>query len=118
MHFRSLKKTAQDISINEPIDTDKDGNDLSLIDIIADDGNLVEDLDLRIKTEHLKVFMKEVLTPRERLIISLRFGLVGGKEYTQKEVAKRLNISRSYVSRLEKKALMKLYSKFCDNQTH
>ncbi|MBQ4155066.1 MAG: RNA polymerase sporulation sigma factor SigK [Clostridia bacterium] len=115
MHFRSLKKTAQDISINEPIDTDKDGNDLSLIDIIADDSNLIEDLDLRMKTENLKKYMKQVLTPRERLIISLRFGLVGGKEYTQKEVAHKLDISRSYVSRLEKKALIKLYNRFCDS---
>lgn len=112
MHFRSLKKSAQDISINEPIETDKDGNDLSLIDVIADEGNLFDDIDLRIKTEYLRKYMDEVLTPREKLIIGLRFGLIGGKENTQREVANKLKISRSYVSRLEKKALIKLYNKF------
>ncbi len=112
MHFRSLKKTSQDISINEPIDTDKDGNDLSLLDIIADDCNLLDEIDLKIKTEHLKKYMNEVLEPREKIIIGLRFGLIGGKENTQREVAKKLKISRSYVSRLEKKALIKLYNRF------
>ena len=112
MHFRALKKTAQDISINEPIDTDKDGNDLSLLDVIADDCNLLEEIDLKIKTEHLKKYMDEVLDTREKIIIGLRFGLIGGKENTQREVAKKLKISRSYVSRLEKKALIKLYNKF------
>ena len=112
MHFRSLKKTAQDVSINDPIETDKDGNDLSLIDVIADDGNIFEKIDLRIKTENLKKFMDEVLTPREKIIISLRFGLISGKENTQHEVAEKLKISRSYVSRIEKKALKKLYDKF------
>lgn len=112
MYFRSLKKTAQNVSINDPIETDKEGNDLTLIDVIADDGNIVDDIDLRIKTEKLQKYMDEVLTPREKIIIGLRFGLIGGKENTQREVAKKLNISRSYVSRLEKKALLKLYEKF------
>ncbi len=112
MYFRSLKKTAQNVSINDPIETDKEGNDLTLIDVIADDGNIVDDIDLRIKTEKLQKYMDEVLTPREKIIIGLRFGLIGGKENTQREVAKKLNISRSYVSRLEKKALIKLYEKF------
>ena len=112
MHFRSLKKTAQDVSINDPIETDKEGNDLSLIDVIADDSNIFDKIDLRIKTENLKKFMNEVLTPREKIIISLRFGLISGKENTQREVAEKLNISRSYVSRIEKKALKKLYDKF------
>ncbi len=112
MYFRALKKTAQDVSINEPIETDKEGNDLTLMDVIADDGNIVDDIDLRIKTEHLKKYINEVLTPREKIIIGLRFGLIGGKENTQREVAKKLKISRSYVSRLEKKALIKLYERF------
>lgn len=112
MHFRSLKKTSQDISINEPIETDKEGNDLTLIDVIADDGNLFDDIDFKIKKDNLKKYINEVLTPREKLIICLRFGLFGEKENTQREVAKKLKISRSYVSRLEKKALTKLYNKF------
>lgn len=116
MHFRSLKKTAQDVSINDPIETDKEGNDLSLIDVIADDHNVLDDIDLKIKLEHLKKYMQEVLTPRERIIIGLRFGLIGGKENTQREVAKKLDISRSYVSRLEKKALIKLYQRFMNDK--
>lgn len=112
MYFRSLKKTAQDISINDPIETDKEGNNLSLIDVIADDKNILDEIDVRIKTEKLKSYMDEVLTPREKIIISLRFGLIGGSEKTQREVAKQLKISRSYVSRIEKKALIKLYERF------
>ncbi len=112
MYFRSLKKTAQDISMNDPIETDKEGNDLTLMDVIADEGNIVDDIDLRIKIEHLQKYMLEALTPRERIIIGMRFGLIGGKENTQREVAKKLHISRSYVSRLEKKALTKLYERF------
>ena len=112
MHFRSLKKTAQDVSINDPIETDKDGNNLSLMDVIADDKNILDEIDLRIKTEKLQKFMDDALTSREKMIISLRFGLIGGKEKTQREVSKQLGISRSYVSRIEKKALTKLYEKF------
>ncbi len=112
MHFRALKKTSQDVSINDPIETDKDGNNLSLMDVIADDNNILDEIDLKIKTEKLQKFMDEVLTSREKMIIGLRFGLIGGKEKTQREVAKQLGISRSYVSRIEKKALTKLYEKF------
>ena len=100
MYFRSLKKTAQDVSINEPIETDKEGNNLSLMDVIADDKNILDEIDLRIKTEKLQKYIKETLTSRERLIICLRFGLIGGSEKTQREVAKQLGISRSYVSRI------------------
>lgn len=116
MHFRSLKKTAQDVSINDPIETDKEGNDLTLIDVISDYGNILDDIDLKIKTEHLQKYMETALTPRERIIIGLRFGLIGGKENTQREVAGKLKISRSYVSRLEKKALLKLYEKFMNDK--
>ena len=112
MYYRSLKKTAQDVSINEPIETDKEGNNLTLIDVIADDKNILDEIDLRIKIEKLQKYMDDVLTAREKLIISLRFGLIGGSEKTQREVAKQLKISRSYVSRIEKKALIKLYEKF------
>ena len=112
MHFRSIKKTAQDVSINDPIETDKEGNNLSLIDVIADDKNILDEIDVRIKTEKLRRYMDEVLTPREKIILSLRFGLIGGSEKTQREVAKQLKISRSYVSRIEKKALYKLYERF------
>ena len=116
MHFRSLKKTAQDVYINDPIETDREGNDLTLIDVIAEEGNLVDDIDLRIKTEHLQRYIVETLTPREKIIIGMRFGLISGKENTQREVAQKLKISRSYVSRMEKKALQKLQNRFAEER--
>lgn len=98
--------------MNEPIETDKDGNDLTLIDVISDDTSIVDQIDIRIKTEHLKKYIDEVLTAREKIIIGMRFGLIGGRENTQREVAQKLKISRSYVSRIEKKALEKLNACF------
>lgn len=112
MYFRSAKKSSQDVYISDPIDTDKDGNTLTLIDVITDNRNIVEDLDLKLKLEKLQVFLKEELSPRELIIIELRYGLRGQKELAQREVAKQLGISRSYVSRIEKKALLKLRSRF------
>lgn len=112
MYFRAAKKSAQDVYISDPIDTDKDGNTLTLIDVITDNTNIVEDLDLKIKLERLSVILKDTLTPRELTIINLRYGLAGRKELTQREVAKKLKISRSYVSRIEKKALCKLRERF------
>lgn len=97
MYFRSLKKTAQDVSISEPVDTDKDGNALTFMDIISADEDIAEEIDLKIKSEKLRRYMLESLDARERLIIQLRYGLGGGEELTQREVAKRLDISRSYV---------------------
>ncbi|OCN02016.1 RNA polymerase subunit sigma-70 [Clostridium sp. W14A] len=98
MYFRSSKKSAQDISINEPIDTDKDGNTLTLIDIMATEDNIIDNLDYKMKSEQLKKYIDNVLTPRERTIIRLRYGLDGIDPLTQREVAQRLGISRSYVS--------------------
>lgn len=112
MYFRSLKKSAQDVSMNEPIETDKEGNDLTLMDVISDDTNIVDEIDLRLKTKKLKEYVERALNPREKMIIGLRFGLLGGREHTQREVAKQLKISRSYVSRIEKKALEKLNACF------
>ena len=112
MYFRGLKKTAQDVSINDPIETDKDGNTLTLTDVIADNSDIVEDLDLKVKLEQLKEFLKDTLTPRELTIIRLRYGLGGRPELPQREVAKKLKISRSYVSRIEKRALQKLRARF------
>lgn len=112
MFFRSTKKSAQDISINEPIDTDKDGNALTLMDVMATEDNILENLDCKIKSEQLKHYLLEVLAPRERKIIELRYGLTGLNPLTQREVAQKLDISRSYVSRIEKKALEKLKRRF------
>ena len=111
MHFRASKKTAQDVSISDPIDTDKDGHPLTLIDVIAEDDTILDDLDLKINAEKLYRYMQECLDDREKEIIEWRYGLVG-KDLTQREVAKKLNISRSYVSRIEKQALEKLKQRF------
>lgn len=104
MHFRSKKKTANDVSLNEEIDTDKDGNSLSLIDVIAEEDRILENIFRKTKTEELRKAIKEKLDDRERLIINLRYGITE-PALTQKDTALRLGISRSYVSRLEKKAL-------------
>ena len=112
MFFRSFKKTAQDVLISEPIDTDAEGNNLTFGDIISDGSDVVDDIDLKWKIEILKTYIISELTPREQKIISMRYGLSGGNELPQREVAARLHISRSYVSRIEKKALEKLRAKF------
>ncbi|HCC34190.1 MAG TPA: RNA polymerase subunit sigma-70 [Ruminococcaceae bacterium] len=100
MFFRYQKKNAQDVFINDPIDTDKDGNALTLLDVIADDDSFVDNIDLNMKIARLDEFMRRALSPRERNIIEMRYGLYGSGELTQREVAKKLGISRSYVSEL------------------
>ena len=111
MFFRSTRKTAQDVSMDDPIDTDKDGHPLTLMDVIAEEDNTFENLDLKINSEKLYRYIAETLDDREKEIIELRYGLLG-EGLTQREVASRLNISRSYVSRIEKKALDKLKRRF------
>lgn len=112
MYFRSGKKSAQDVSINEPIDMDKDGNALTLMDIMAEDDTIVEDLDLKFRTKELYRYIDAALDKREREIVVMRYGLDGREALPQREVAKKLKISRSYVSRIEKKALGKLQALF------
>lgn len=112
MFFRNNKKTAQDISMNEPIDTDKDGNALTLMDVMASEDSIIDELELKIDSEKLKKYINESLSKREKLIIEMRYGLNGNTPLTQREVASKLNISRSYVSRIEKKALLILRKKF------
>ena len=108
MSLRSQKKNQQDVYINDPLDFDKEGNPLTLIDIISEDDNIVEKIDTKIKITKLDNYINKALNPREKLIIFSRYGLFGYKEKTQNEIATELNISRSYVSRIEKKALSKL----------
>lgn len=117
MHFRNNKKSAQDISLNETIDTDKDGNPLTLLDIMSVDDNILDTLDLKLNSKKLGQFINEELSPREKKIIILRYGLNGEEPMTQKNVAKILNISRSYVSRIETKALKILKKRF-DNSSN
>lgn len=112
MHFRNAKKSAQDISLNETIDTDKDGNPLTLLDIMSVDDNIIDELDFKLNSKKLGQFINEELSDRERKIIILRYGLNGNEVMTQKNVAKLLGISRSYVSRIETKALKTLRKRF------
>ena len=112
MHFRNLKKTAQDVYISEPIDTDKEGNALTLIDIIADTADVAEEIDTKLKLDKLRVLLSTALSKRELEIINMRYGLGGEEELTQKEIAKKLGISRSYVSRIETATLEKLRKMF------
>lgn len=116
MYFRNIKKTAGDVYISDPIDTDKQGNALTLLDVIADDTNISDQIDLRLRLQNLKKFINEALNDRERKIIEMRYGLLGKRELTQRETADILGISRSYVSRIEKKALQKLLAKFEGNE--
>ena len=108
MYFRNLKKSSQDVYISEPVDSDSEGNAITLIDIIADDVDIVEEIDKQMKLKKLPALIESELDPREKEIINMRYGLGGTEELTQREIAKKLNISRSYVSRIEKSALLKL----------
>lgn len=112
MFFRSGKKSAQDVSLNEPIDTDKDGNTLTILDTMAVDDTIIESIDVKIKSERLYRYLQSALTPREREVVCRRYGLCGFTPQPQRVVAKRLGISRSYISRIEKKALEKLRQEF------
>ena len=114
MFFRSKKRGALEISINDTIEVDKDGNSLTYLDIISTDEAIERDLDLKICSESLRRYVKSALSPREKEIIVLRYGLEGYQPKTQREVAKHLRISRSYVSRIEKRALEKLKVCFGD----
>lgn len=111
MQFRLSKKTAQDVSLSEPIDTDSEGRPLTLMDVLAQEDTILDDLDRKISVEKLPRYMRESLNARETEIICLRYGL-GGRPLTQWQVARRLGISRSYVSRLETKALGKLRRRY------
>ena len=115
MHFRSQKKLSCEVSLSETIDTDKDGNPLTYSDIIACDDTIAEDLDLKINSKRALDIIKHALTPRERQIIVLRYGLNNRRPITQREIAAGLGISRSYVSRIEKSAIEKMRREFEKN---
>ena len=112
MFFRSKKKGVCDVSINDTIDIDKDGNPLTYLDIIGVEEPIERNLDLKVTAEKMFVLLKDSLSKREQTIIVLRYGLGEHPPMTQREIAKKLKISRSYVSRIEKKALEKLKDGF------
>lgn len=113
MYLRSSKNYFQNVSLNDPIATDKDGSEITLIDAIAapEDKSVIETMILDDHIQRLKQYI-HVLDGRELEIITKRFGLYGQQEYTQREIAQQLHISRSYVSRIEKRAFMKIYREF------
>ena len=108
MYFRSLKKSAQDVSLSDFLETGSDGGALSLMDVVADECDLLEQVASRESVQMLQKALESCLTEQERQVIGLRYGLNGGKVHRQREVAKITGISRSYVSRIEKRALEKL----------
>ena len=112
MHLRTLKKSSGDVYISEPVETDKDGNPLTLMDIIDDGIDINEQVDINIRSKQLYQFLSQCLDTRELEIIIYRYGLYGNIPHTQIETAQKLGISRSYVSRLEKKSIGKLKKKF------
>lgn len=115
MYFRSKKKVSREISLYEPIGTDKEGNQIQLMDVVeSQEKDVVEQLELKRKIQKLYELMPQVLNEREKKILRMRYGLDGRKPITQREIAGQLKISRSYVSRIEKSALEKL--RLCFNQ--
>ena len=109
MHFRARKKCSREVSIYEPIGTDKEGNEINLLDIIETEQiDTVEQMQMQQDIKALQGYIDLVLDEREQEILLMRFGLRGQKELTQREIGEKLNISRSYISRIEKKALQKL----------
>lgn len=108
MYFRNNKKLSQEVSFSEPIDTDSEGNPLTLMDIIYIDDTIVDDIDTKNKLNKLSEIINNIKSQREKEIIVKRYGLNGMKPLTQREIADYLNISRSYVSRIEKKILTEI----------
>ena len=112
MYFRTQRKQSQEVSLSEPIDSDSDGNAISLMYVIRCDDQMLEEIDLSDRRGLLHRYLAEELDGREREILALRYGLGGREPRTQRETAEKLGISRSYVSRIEKKALAKLAGRF------
>ena len=116
MHYRSNKKHTNNISLNDSIGTDKDGNDISLIEVLKSDNiDIIEELNQKHNVELLYTYI-EILSPREKEIVIKRYGLYNNKQLTQKKIAKELGISRSYVSRIEKRAITKILREFIRNK--
>lgn len=114
MYFRSQRKSAMDVSLSDYIETGKDGTALSLMDVVSEDEDLFEKISTREDVRLLGRYMEAVLDDRERQVLVLRYGLGGGEPLPQREVALRCGISRSYISRIEKKALEKLRKAFTE----
>lgn len=112
MHFRSKKKDSNLVSVNEPIDSDSEGNPLTLFDVLYTEDTISDDIDLKNKARRLYELVELIEDEREKNIIIMRYGLYNTKAYTQREIAEKLGISRSYVSRIEKKIIEQLRERF------
>ncbi|MBP1758092.1 MAG: polymerase sporulation specific sigma factor SigK [Firmicutes bacterium] len=108
MHFRSQRKLQGEVSLSETLDADQEGNSLSLMDVISVEDNMLDVLDARDSCQKLRQSIQDCLTPREAMVITMRYGMDNKAPRTQREIATQCGISRSYVSRIEKKALEKL----------
>lgn len=109
MQIRASKKLQNEVSLQDPIGVDKEGNEITLIDLISNDSeSVVDEVELKMQVRKLYCKMKGTLKNREKIVLELRYGLLNGSSKTQREIAKMLGISRSYVSRIEKKAIKKL----------
>lgn len=115
MYFRSQKKSAQDVSLSDYIDTGADGTMLSLMDVVAQDDDMLESIHNRQMIRALQQGIRKTLTDQEKQVVALRYGLEGKRPMRQREVAQVTGISRSYVSRIEKRALQKL-RKYLDGE--
>lgn len=111
MHFRTSKKQANDVYLNDTLEVDKDGNPLTIEDTVSSPDDLAENLEMKVRWEKVAKIIENMDDEREKEIIILRYGLDNKKPLTQREVAQRLNISRSYVSRIEKKVLKDIKNK-------
>ena len=116
MYFRAQRKSAQDVSLSDDIDAGRDSSALSFMDVLCDDTDLMEELSCQEQYERMYRYLRECLTPRERKVLVLRYGLGGGSPLPQREVAAACAISRSYVSRIEKRALEKLREAFAKDE--
>lgn len=117
MHLRSKKKISKEISLYEPIGTDREGNEIKLYDIIeTDEADVPEKIYLKENIQKLYEKVENELSSREKLVLKMRYGLYNGEEYTQREIARQIGISRSYVSRIEKSAIEKLREHFKEEE--
>jgi len=113
MTIRSDRKAKSEISLQDPIGVDKEGNEISLLDVLGTDPNsVIDEVELKLEIRKLYKKMQSVLKKREKMVLEMRYGLINGKNKTQREIAQMLGISRSYVSRIEKRAIMKLSKEF------
>lgn len=119
MQIRSTKKIQSEVSLHDPIGVDREGNEITLIDVIGNEAeSVIDEVELKMQVKRLYNKMKAVLKKREKTVLELRYGLLNGTGKTQREIAGMLGISRSYVSRIEKKAIKKLSRELKPDSCH